>query len=136
MTEKAPLKYLTRRLAGGNATGGLVFAGGLVIALVTCELLASGIHASAARPFGAPEPALHSLILTGADSTAPQADPGTATDPKEPLSEKLHKDEGVITPPKGVDPEIKKPMPKDFESDMPVIAPPGEPGGDQGVQPK
>lgn len=52
------------------------------------------------------------------------------------LSKELKEKEGVITPPRGVDPEIKKPTPENFSSDMPVLRPPGEPGGDQSVQPK
>lgn len=52
------------------------------------------------------------------------------------LSKQLDESEGVVTPPAGVDAEIRKPTPGDFSSDMPVIVPPGEPGGDQKVQPK
>jgi hypothetical protein len=51
-----------------------------------------------------------------------------------PLSDQLAKGEGVICPPKGVDPEIVAPTPD--VGRMPVIPPPGSPGGDPTVRPK
>jgi hypothetical protein len=51
------------------------------------------------------------------------------------LSKKLDKSEGVLKPPTGVDPGIHEKPPKTGDK-MPVIVPPGEPGGDQSVQPK
>ena len=55
----------------------------------------------------------------------------------ETLSERLDRTDGVIKPPAGVDPGIHA-APKDPNagSNMPVIPPPGSPGGDQNVQPK
>ncbi len=63
---------------------------------------------------------------------------GTAGDtkPDESLSKKLDKNDGVLTPPHNVDPGIHQPAPGHVGDDMPVIVPPGEPGGDQSVQPK
>ena len=52
----------------------------------------------------------------------------------EPLSDKLARTDGVICPP-NVDPEIKAPTPQSGNR-MPVIPPPGSPGGDPSVQPK
>ena len=49
------------------------------------------------------------------------------------LSERLGQTNGVICPP-DVDPDIKAPTPK--AGKMPVIPPPGSPGGDPNVQPK
>jgi len=51
------------------------------------------------------------------------------------LSDKLARSDGVICPSEGVDPEIKQPVPEGGGS-MPVIPPPGSPGGDPSVQPK
>jgi hypothetical protein len=61
---------------------------------------------------------------------------GKAPDGKagEPLSDKLARTDGVICPP-NVDPEIKAPTPQSGNK-MPVIPPPGSPGGDQSIQPK
>lgn len=50
------------------------------------------------------------------------------------LSDKLAKSNGVICPPENADHEIKAPTPPG--GSMPVIPPPGSPGGDQSVQPK
>jgi hypothetical protein len=60
---------------------------------------------------------------------APQpSDPGNQT-----LSEKLGQTDGVICPP-NIDPDIKAPTPE--AGKMPVIPPPGSPGGDPTVRPK
>jgi hypothetical protein len=56
-------------------------------------------------------------------------------DGKDDLSEKLARSGGVICPPDHIDPEIRQPTPPTGGS-MPVIPPPGSPGGDQSVQPK
>jgi hypothetical protein len=50
------------------------------------------------------------------------------------LSSKLAQSGGVICPPQHVDPEIHQPAPQG--GPMPVIPPPGSPGGDPSVQPK
>jgi hypothetical protein len=50
------------------------------------------------------------------------------------LSDHLAESGGVICPPPAVDPAIKAPTPDTGK--MPVIPPPGTPGGDQSVQPK
>jgi hypothetical protein len=51
----------------------------------------------------------------------------------EPLSDKLARTDGVLCPP-NVDPDIKAPTPPGGA--MPVIPPPGSPGGNPNVQPK
>jgi hypothetical protein len=50
------------------------------------------------------------------------------------LSDKLANSNGVICPPSGVDPQMRKPAPGGGQ--MPVIPPPGTPGGDQKTIPK
>ena len=75
-----------------------------------------------------------------APETAPQ--PPSATPDQnppangEPLDKKLDKNEGVLKPPDGVDPKIHKEPPADVGDRMPVIVPPGEPGGNPDIQPK
>jgi len=54
--------------------------------------------------------------------------------PNQTLSEKLERSEGIICPPKYVDPEIAAPPPAGGRT--PVIPPPGSPGGDPTVRPK
>ena len=65
-----------------------------------------------------------------------KASEGKAPDGKagDTLSDKLARTGGVICPP-NVDPEIKAPTPESGNK-MPVIPPPGSPGGDPSVQPK
>jgi hypothetical protein len=52
------------------------------------------------------------------------------------LSDKLNRSDGVIKPPAGVDPEIHAPVPEGKTGRMPVIPPPGSPGGNPDVDPK
>lgn len=73
-----------------------------------------------------------------AGSAAPQKanDAADAKSADVPLSKKLDENKGVLKPPQGVDPGIHQPPPAQTGDKMPVIVPPGEPGGDQSVQPK
>lgn len=74
---------------------------------------------------------------------APQDRPNRATAPdgtttgqsREPLGDKLAKSDGVLCPPSGVDPDMHAPAPS-TDGSMPVIPPPGSPGGDPLVKPK
>jgi hypothetical protein len=50
-------------------------------------------------------------------------------------SSDLSRSGGVVTPPTEVDPAIKR-TPPPSGARMPVIPPPGSPGGDQSVKPK
>jgi hypothetical protein len=80
----------------------------------------------AAQNTPAPTPDLRAC---SAGRTAPQpAGPGNQS-----LSEKLAQTDGVICPP-DIDPDIKAPTPETGK--MPVIPPPGSPGGDPTVRPK
>jgi hypothetical protein len=94
-------------------------------ALVAGVMLTAFSQRSAAQAPSAAPPA----------SEAPSAK-STDKPNNEPLSKKLDKNEGVLKPPSGVDPEIHKAPPANTGDKMPVIVPPGEPGGDQSVQPK
>lgn len=58
-----------------------------------------------------------------------------AAPPDEDASDKLARNEGVICPPSDIDPDIRAPAPK-HDAPMPVIPPPGGPGGDPAVRPK
>jgi hypothetical protein len=62
-------------------------------------------------------------------NVAPEETTGQA-----PLGDKLARSDGVLCPPSGVDPEIRAPTPDTGK--MPVIPPPGSPGGDPTVRPK
>jgi hypothetical protein len=67
-------------------------------------------------------------VGSGNEVVAPNANKG------QNLSDHLADSGGVICPPPAVDPAIKAPTPQ--VGNMPVIKPPGTPGGDQSVQPK
>jgi hypothetical protein len=55
----------------------------------------------------------------------------------ETLSKKLERSDGVIQPPAGIDPGATvAPRDPGAGSAMPVIPPPGSPGGDQSIKPK
>src|ERR1700730_5550297 len=76
----------------------------------------------------------------GDNVCAERLQPGEGVSPRfrgpadEPPSEKLDRSGGVICPPVGVDPGIASPPPDGGK--MPVIPPPGSPGGDPTVRPK
>src|SRR6185437_6593538 len=93
----------------------IVARGGLLLALTLAALGPACAQAPAQAPSGAEKPC---------------AQPG---DSSKTLSDKLDQGGGVICPP-NVDPGIKAPAPDTGK--MPVIPPPGSPGGDPKVQPK
>jgi hypothetical protein len=68
-------------------------------------------------------------MTTGPDGTA------TTGQSREPLGDKLAKTNGVLCPPSGVDPDMHAPAPSS-DGTMPVIPPPGSPGGDPTIRPK
>ena len=50
-------------------------------------------------------------------------------------SQQLDRSNGVVQPPRGVDPQMQVPPPPGSQA-TPVIPPPGSPGGDPTIQPK
>ena len=71
----------------------------------------------------------------GTDATVGQGGDVVVRKPDDKtLSDKLASSSGVICPPTRVDPEIRAPTPPG--GPMPVIPPPGSPGGDPNVAPK
>jgi hypothetical protein len=101
----------------GNRIGNRAFqalAAGMVLALGACS--------SAAQPPSGPR----RLDRADPPSSAPGIRPralGQASG-------------NVIPPPPGIDPGIHAPMPPPDQTPMPVIPPPGAPGGDQRVVPR
>ena len=85
-------------------------------------LVASGMHARTAQAQTEPQ---------GSD---PNACADTGHGSNQNLSNKLSRSNGVICPPEVADPGVKQPAPN--TGTMPVIPPPGSPGGKQNVQPK
>ena len=53
---------------------------------------------------------------------------------RETLSDRLAQSDGVMCPPSGIDPQMNKGAPD--TGNMPVLPPPGSPGGDPSLRPK
>ena len=110
---------------------------------ISCVLLAPGLAIAQAPPAPA-TPVAETAVPAAATRCAPMqpvpsrgtgAAEGTTTGQRaEPLGDKLAKSDGVLCPPAGVDPEIRAPTPEG--GNMPVIPPPGSPGGDPSIRPK
>jgi hypothetical protein len=107
-------------------------------AVAAAMLLAA---AAQAQPNGA-SPRDPKACAPGADSHLKVPDTPTPGAPQTPnatngsgasLSDKLAQSDGVLCPP-NVDPGIKAPTPE--VGKMPIIPPPGSPGGNPNVQPK
>jgi hypothetical protein len=83
--------------------------------------------------------ALAALALVTAEYALAEkaSEPVPGIEPDETLSEQLHEDKGVITPPSIGDEGIHADVPDpDAGHEEEVIPPPGSPGGDQSVEPK
>ncbi len=106
--------------------------------LLACAALSSA--AVAQNPQPAPPGQTHTPVAPPSSSQPPpeQIAPGSSMTPSSGtanLSERLAKDQGTVKPPV-VDPGIQAPMPSRGQSTMPVIPPPGTPGGNPNVVPK
>ena len=85
--------------------------------------------AATGKPSSDPCAQGRATIGAGNEIVSPNAQKGDKT-----LSDHLAQSGGVICPPAAVDPDIKLPTPETGR--MPVIPPPGTPGGDQSIKPK
>ena len=109
----------------------------------SCALmLASAAHAQA--PASPATPPAQTAPPDAAQPTncAPMPPKGTGAkqgstvgQANEPLGDRLARSDGTLCPPSGVDPQIRAPTPEE-SGKMPVISPPGSPGGDQNMRPK
>ena len=61
---------------------------------------------------------------------------GISGSSSETLSHQLNRSSGVIHPPANVDPGLTQPAPEVGPHSMPIIPPPGTPGGNPDVKPK
>jgi hypothetical protein len=112
--------------------------------LLSCVLLAVPAVAFAQAPPTKATPAQQTAPPPPQDSAncAAMSPNGTTTTEHstvgraggEPLGDKLARSDGVLCPPSNVDPAMRAPAPETGK--MPVIPPPGSPGGDPTVRPK
>jgi hypothetical protein len=109
---------MTRCIAAARSrTGSATWLAALAIAAAFC--LPSATHAAE----------------TPGSTAPPSNQPSPDSGPSGNLSERLNQSGGVIKPPENVDPGLQKKPPED-SAKMPVIPPPGSPGGDPNVTPK
>ena len=110
--------------------------------MASCLLMLGGAaHAQAPASPATPPAQTAPPAALQPTNCAPMSPPGKAApdgstvgQSNEPLGDKLAKSDGTLCPPAGVDPEIRAPTPETGK--MPVIPPPGSPGGDPTVRPK
>ena len=125
MTMQANTSETARFIKGLAEWGTMIASLALVIGvLVATVRVAPGEERAPAATLQKPE------------ADAPKLSPSLPST-GETLSERLDRSDGVIKPPSGIDPGMQV-APKDPNagSNMPVIPPPGSPGGDQSIRPK
>ncbi len=110
----------------------------LLLGLVVCAALPGA--AAAQNPQPAPPHVTQAPVAPPNASQPPpeQIAPGSSLPPSsgtQNLSDRLAAQEGTLKPPV-VDPGIQAPLPSHSQGTMPVIPPPGTPGGNQAVVPK
>jgi len=71
-----------------------------------------------------------------APPTQPDEDLGGSGSATGSLSHRLNRSGGVIHPPANIDPGLTQPAPDIGPHSMPVIPPPGTPGGNPDIKPK
>jgi len=113
-------------------------------ALLLCwVLVAAGAAGAQAPPAPATPPAETAPPVTASECSPAKPVPprgtiapeGTTTGQAgESLGDRLARSDGVLCPPPGVDPQIRAPTPD--AGNMPVIPPPGSPGGNPAPRPK
>jgi len=99
-----------------------------LVALVTVAAAGAAMAQPTTVPPGADHPGSACPPGTGADS------PTVCKDSRKTLSDQLADSKGVICPPAGIDPEMRKAPPQGGV--IQVIPPPGSPGGNPSIQPK
>jgi hypothetical protein len=106
----------------------------LLFGILACTTLPLVAHAQNPQP-AAPQEAHPTVAPPNAPNPPPEqiAPPGAAGGTS--LSNRLSRNQGTLQPP-AVDPGINVPVPPQSQGTMPVIPPPGAPGGDQKVVPK
>ena len=120
---------LRNALIGGATALAIMPAAGIAVAQSPDPLPPAAVQPDAkcapAQPPIEPEGRVAPKTAPHARSTEGQA---------QPFSDQLAQGGGVLCPPNDVDPDIVAPTPD--VGTMPVIPPPGSPGGDPTIQPK
>lgn len=106
----------------------------LAITIGVVAALGLGAAAQAQNPQPGPPGQTPPPVTPPGPTTTPPDQIAPRTDPS--LSDTLSRNRGVLTPPAAVDPGITQAPPRPATGTMPVIPPPGTPGGKPGVVPK
>jgi hypothetical protein len=117
-------------MPGRRTQGAGIMAALGLAALVAAPALAQPV------PEPAPPPGMPNIADPPAESTPVPDAKGETAPLDKPLSEHLKQNEGVLEPPRDMDSKIQKQAPVPNPNTTPVLPPPGEPGGDQSIQPK
>jgi hypothetical protein len=119
-----------------NTCGTFAIAASIVLAAFDAAQAQAGSGLPQPNP-AEPNNRIPEKILPQEDSTpAPEARGSSGAAPGESLSDQLDRNEGVIRPRQGIDPEIHAPAPDPNPGTTPVIPPPGSPGNPSNVRPK
>ncbi len=105
------------------------------LAAMAAAIALLGGPAAQAQSISPAAPRLPSTGTECAPGTEGKPDASSETTGSTSLSDQLSASKGVICPPAGVDPGMAAPPPPSGAR-MPVVPPPGTPGGDPGIQPK
>jgi hypothetical protein len=112
---------------------------GFLLGLMACVALPFAAGAQNPQP-APPHETAPPVTPPGASQPVPEkivppADEAAKRRNDDNLSERLARQHGTVQPPT-VDPGIQAPLPSRTQDTMPVIPPPGTPGGNQSVVPK
>ena len=106
--------------------------------LVLTTVLLPGLDAASAQapptPKTPPQQTAPPAPPQSADCAPSGKDGQTTGQAGRPLGDRLAESNGVLCPPTSIDPAIRAPAPD--VGKMPVIPPPGSPGGDPSIRPK
>jgi len=113
--------------------------GTLMVAPAAALAQAAPTPATPQAPTASPDPdrSATTCAPTRADPRDGNVRPARPSDESgKPLGDTLAQSGGVLCPPPGIDPQMHAPAPNSDHGAMPVIPPPGSPGGDPNMQPK
>jgi hypothetical protein len=103
----------------------------IAVAIAAAATVSTAIAQVRPEDRGPPAAAPSTQSQCAPDTPRPRSNETTGS---RSLSDRLAESKGVICPPTGIDPGLA--IPPVGGGRMPVIPPPGTPGGDPGIQPK
>ena len=124
---------------GRNSTGTVAVVQVMIrhsaFAVLTACLLTACLLTAAAQAQTPKPPSTSPQVPPSAEAPRSGSDTAPSTTPPA-TSEQLSRSGGVIKPPENVDPKMQAPTPNPGPQSMPIVPPPGAPGGNPDVKPK